>query len=271
MARPHIEFIYAQRLPWAVGHGLAGRDDLLQKRLSADDVSGEFTALLRFPAQWRGTVASPFQEEVYVLDGSLGIDGSTLGRDGYFRVPAHVGHEWHSPKGGVAIVFLNRSRIEDEDATVVIDTPSMVWDRSGVPEELAYMGIGRKPLFVDRDTGLHRTWLLTTAPQIAPAGKALSIETHTCAEELFMLGGDITGPHGVMAPGAYFWRPRETFHGPFGSRDGSLALLRFRDGEQNTRFHDRTRPFSFEAPYRPALPPAWEPEVVGPAGAPDRF
>ncbi len=186
-------------------------------------------------------------------------------------MPAGIEHEWQSPEGGVALVFLNRSRVEDEPALVAIDTPSMIWDRSGVPEELSYMGIARKALFVDSDTGRHRTWLLTTAPQTAPSGKALSIETHTCAEELFMLGGDITGPHGVMAPGAYFWRPRETFHGPFGSRNGSLALLRFRDGEQSTRFHDLTRPFAFEASYRPALPPAWEPERVGPVDEPARY
>jgi hypothetical protein len=71
---------------------------------------------------------------------------------------------------------------------------------------------------------------------------------------MLMLAGDITGPHGEMTQVAYFWRPQSTFHGPFGLRNSRLALARFRHAPQTTIFRDKTRPFAFEAPYRPALP-----------------
>lgn len=254
MGRPHIEFIFSQSLEWQAGASLAGREGLDHKLLSHDDALGETSAILKMPAGWSGSVTSAFQEEVYLLDGELGIGDARLSRDGYWRVPAGVEHRWSSDTGAVALIFQNVATPLDEQHLVAIDTPQMLWDRTGVPEPLEFMGIGRKVLFVDADTGLHRTWLVSVAPQIAPSGVLLATETHGCAEEVFMLAGDITGPQGQMTPGAYFWRPEETFHGPFGSRAGGLALTRFRHGQQTTTFHDRTRPFAFEAAYRPDLP-----------------
>ncbi len=254
MGRPHIEFIFSQSLGWQACASLAGRGGLECKLLSHDDALDETSAVLKMPAGWSRSVASDLQEEVYLLDGELDIGGTRLSRDGYWRVPAGVEHRWSTDTGAVALVLQNGASPLDERQLVAIDTPRMPWDRSGVPEPLEFMGIGRKVLFIDADTGLHRTWLVSVAPQIAPSGALLATETHGCAEEVFMLAGDITGPQGQMTPGAYFWRPQDTFHGPFGSRAGGLALTRFRHGPQTTIFHDRTRPFAFEAPYRPDLP-----------------
>lgn len=267
MGRPHIEFIFSQSLGWEACTSLAGRDGLDHKRLSHDEALGETSAILKMPAGWQASATSDFQEEIYLLDGELEIGGSRLSRDGYWRVPAGVEHSWSTDTGAVALILQNVATPLDERHLVAIDTPQMHWDRSGVPEPLAFMGIARKALFVDSDTGLHRTWLVSVAPQIAPSGVLLATETHGCAEEVFMLAGDITGPQGQMTPGAYFWRPQETFHGPYGSRAGGLALSRFRHGPQTTTFHDRTLPFDFEAPYRPDLPA--ELAHLSAAGPPD--
>lgn len=265
MTRPHVEFIFSQTLAWVHEGGPPSREGLAHKRLSFDDSLGELTAIIAFPAGWSVTIDSGFQEEVYVLNGQLEIEGRRLERDGYFRVPASS-HRWASAAGGVALVFLNASSADDDADLVAIDTVSVPWDPSGVPPELDFMRIARKALFIDRDTGRHRTWLLSTAPQIAPSGVSLAVETHTCAEEVFMLSGDITGPQGAMTPGAYFWRPRDTFHGPFGSRNGGLALSRFRHGVQDTTFHALSKPFSFDAPYAPDLPAG----MAGLATAPEQ-
>lgn len=254
MSRPHVEFIFSQALAWQPSRFLAGRETTECKLLSRDAELGEASAIVRFPPSWSASVTGTHQEEVYVLDGELSIAGAALRRDGYFRVPEGVTHRWESGPGATALVFLNAVAPQDSKALVAIDVLRMHWDRGGVPPELSFMGIGRKALHVDEDGGLHRTWLLSVAPQIEPSGAMLAIETHTCAEEMFMLAGDITGPQGEMTPGAYFWRPRDTFHGPFGSRNGGLALARFRHGPQHTVFHDERRPFAFEAPYRPLLP-----------------
>ena len=254
MARPHIEFIFSQALEWQEQSFLPGRKVLTCKVLSEDAALGEATLLLRFPAGWSGKVEPLLQEELYLIDGTLAIGEKSLGRDGYFRVAAGSRLPWSSEAGAVALLFLNAGPPTDSHDLVAIDTTLMDWDRSGIPAELDFMGLARKALFQDEDTGRNRTWLLSVSPQIAPRGAALAIETHSCAEELYMLSGDITGPQGRMTPGAYFWRPRDTFHGPFGSRDGGLALSRWRHGEQETQFHAQELPFRFDAPYRPDLP-----------------
>ncbi len=259
MTRPHVEFIFAQALPWGTPVPLPQRESLECKVLSKDAASGEASVVLRLPAGWSQPVTSGFQEELYVLDGVLHLDDARLARDGYARIESERPTRWAAPQGTVVLVFSNARTSAAAPSTtgsglVVLDTVAMPWDRSSVPEELQYMGIARKALYVDAGTGNHRTWLLTTAPQNQPKGKQLERETHGCAEELFMLSGEITGPNGVMAEGAYFWRPAHTLHGPFGSRKGNLALARFRDGEQTVIFHRDTLPFQFEAPYQPQLP-----------------
>ena len=260
MTRPYKEFVFTQNIEWSFEHALPGRQGAETKLLSRDDETGEMSSILRVPAGWHYEGASGFQEEVYVLDGCLCIGDTQLARDGYFRVPAMAPVAWSSDRGATAIVFLNAATPGDDPALHAIDTTRMLWDRSGVPPELDFMGIARKALFVDRDTGRHRTWLLATLPQIAPEGRALAVETHSCDEEVFMLGGDITGPQGAMTAGAYFWRPRDTDHGPFGSRNGGLALSRFRNGEQNTFFHERMRAFDFDAAYLPIVPAGFQTE-----------
>ena len=264
MARPHIEFIFSQALDWRGGAPLAGRSDGQYKLLSRDEELGELTCLVRLPAGWSADIASPFEEEVYVVEGALSIDGAALARDGYFRVPPDIEHRWATATDAVALLFLNAPSDADTPELVAIDTLTMDWDRSGIPPELDFMGLARKALFTDRDTGRYRTWLLASAPQIAPRGACLAVETHSCVEELFMLSGDFVGPQGAMTPGAYFWRPRDTLHGPFGSRNGALALFRWRHGVQDTFFHEQARAFDFEAPYRPDLPPG----MVVPAAPP---
>lgn len=257
MPRPHIEFIFAQALTWSPSARLPGREGLPWKLLSEDDTNGEQSAILRFPSNWSANVRSEYQEEVYVLEGALQIDAQPLCRDGYARIPPGAALRWTATPGTAALVCSNvplPDGVRSEDL-VVMDTISVPWSRAGIPPQLDYMGIARKTLFVDPGTGRHRTWLLAVAPQCRPKGQQLARETHTCAEELFMLSGEITGPQGVMSQGAYFWRPKQTLHGPFGSRNGCLALCRFRDGEQNTTFHEQTLPFNFDAPYRPDVPP----------------
>lgn len=254
MARPHTEFIFAQSLPWEVSHDPPGRGGLRLKLLSCDDVINETTAIFELPAGCELSVTSPFQEEIYVLDGALEIAGEHLARDGYFRLPSNVPHQWSAKAGAVVLLFTNVPTSADDTSIIAIDAVALDWSTDGVPVELDFMRLARKPLFVEALTGKIRTWLLSVAPQVAPRGDYLAVETHACAEEVLMLSGDITGPLGEMTPGAYFWRPRDTLHGPFGSRNGGMAISRWRDGEPVTTFHGgEVAEFTFEAPYVPVL------------------
>lgn len=254
MPRPHIEFIFAQAFSWSTHCSLPDRSGLEWKVLSSDAVTGEVSAIVRFPPGWAGSVSGTHQEEIYVLDGEFSVGEMNLQRDGYARLPADLRTRWKTAAGAVLLVFLNRTSAEDESVAVFLDPWQLPWDDSGIPTGLDYMRLARKPLFSDLQSGEHRTWLLSIAPQVVPSGAQLARETHPCAEEMLVLAGDIVGPQGVMTPGAYFWRPRDTLHGPYGSRYGAMALFRFRDGEQQTLFHSPAGSFRHDAPYRPDLP-----------------
>ena len=70
---------------------------------------------------------------------------------------------------------------------------------------------------------------------------------------MYLLEGEMAGNLGIMRAGAYFWRPPEVKHGPYGSKTGSLILFRSRGGPLSTTFYDDGE-FSWSPPHRPVLP-----------------
>jgi hypothetical protein len=88
----------------------------------------------------------------------------------------------------------------------------------------------------------------------------LKAETHPVVEEMYLLEGSMAGNLGVMHAGAYFWRPANVLHGPYGSRSGCLILFRSRGGPLSTEFHDEGD-FSWTPEHKPILPP--ELDAVG--------
>src|ERR1043166_5427535 len=76
MARPHIEFIQQQDLPFVAGPLVPGdpAPDVHVKCLSKDAEDGSSSNLVQFPARWRrqGSGYLPAADlEVYVLSGDL--------------------------------------------------------------------------------------------------------------------------------------------------------------------------------------------------------
>lgn len=278
MARPWIEFIFAQNLPWDAGVPGAEWPGLLSKTLSLDDASGAASLLLRYPSGWRAAgEAIAAEEEIYVLDGALTVNGAALKRDSYVTIPAAQARRIEAgPDGAVTLSFFDRAPkpvvATASDAPLApIDTLAMKWDDSGVPPDLQYMGIKRKVLRRDAASGQQRTFLLTTAPHNYPKNWACPTLTHPCVEEMFQLAGDMSGPHGRMTAGAYFYRPPDVAHGPFGSRDGSLALIRFIDGKHVNIWGDHDVAFDYDVPYAPAVPAALKKYALGPYRGAERY
>ena len=90
LERGHIEFIQSQMLPWQrIGPGLA-RPDAEIKLLSRDPSDGACSTLMRYPAGWSrsGPEHILSDEEFYVLDGSLEMDGHVYPEDSYAFLPA---------------------------------------------------------------------------------------------------------------------------------------------------------------------------------------
>jgi len=267
MARPLIEFLFAQHLPWAPGLPGGARDDVDAKILSRDPVSGELTALVRFPPGWSRPEpeALAAEEEMYVLDGCITVNGHVYRRDSYACWPRHARRaSAESAEGCVALVFFDATPEEsrpsaqpDPAAPWVegLDVYAMRWDATPADPSLEWMGNRRKVLRMDPVYRQKATFLISTPPHIHPENWACPTLTHPCVEESFMLAGDMIGPHGRMTPGAYFWRPAKVAHGPFGTRDGGMALIRFRHGPHVNVWGPQPIAYSYDVPYNPALPP----------------
>lgn len=266
MARPWIEFLFAQQLPWQQGLYGGARDDVDSKILSMDESAGDSSALIRYPAGWQRTApeALATEEEFFILDGEIEINGQTYTRDCYGCFPAgYVRETAHSKNGCVALTFFDgapklstdRSNTYDpEDLVPFINTLDIKWDASTADPTLEWMGNRRKVLKWDRKYDQKQTFLFATAPHIYPENWTCPTLTHPCVEETFMLGGEFIGPHGRMTTGSYFWRPEEIPHGPFGTREGAFCLIRFKYGKHVNVWGDKDVPYSFDFPHKPHLP-----------------
>lgn len=265
--RGHIEFIQSQQLPWQfVGGGMA-RPDVEYKMLSRDPSDGACSILMRYPAGWsqKGPEHIQADEEFYVLRGSLEMDGDVYSEDSYAYLPAGWSrHSMYSPNGCVILAFYNRepnliNTLGDGSAEAAnrairhLDVAAMAWDMTLNDPNLKHLGISRKNLRTDPETG-ERTFLSLILPQASPTDNKGPQERHPVVEESFVIAGTTTGPHGTMYPGGYFWRPAGVAHGPFGSRWGSVSLMRFVGGKHVNIWTEEEAGFSYNAPYSPILP-----------------
>ena len=252
----------AQLLPWRrIGPGNA-RPDAEYKFLSRDAKTGACTALIRYPAGWRRDALEHIDadEEFYILDGALEIDGRRLRHDSYGFIPRGATRRAMSVgEGAVVLTFFSAqptlaggAGASDEEA-LFIDVLHAPWDMSLNDPRLAHLGISRKDLRGDNGRG-ERTFLSMALPHSEPPGARGPQEIHPVVEECYVLAGSLTGPHGTMHPGAYFWRPAGTPHGPFGTRWGCVMLIRFLGGRHVNVWSEAEAPFDFDAPDRPVLP-----------------
>lgn len=263
MDRPFIEFMQVQRLPWngegAVGPGV--RDGARIRVLSVDPADGACSLLVQYPPGWRRERSETLtaDEELFVVSGDLTIDEQTYGRYGYGHLPAgHCRHGMSSVEGAVVLTFFSAhpesrpasahaSGWQEERLVAHVDSLAGEWGGGFHPRFPP--GAGRKWLRRDPVTG-DDTWILGTMP--LRSGRRA--EKHPVVEEMYLLSGELHGHLGVMRPGAYFWRPPEEWHGPFGSLTGNVLLFRTVGGPLSTEYREEETEFSWFPPDDPILP-----------------
>src|SRR5690606_24641359 len=157
-------------------------------------------------------------EEFFVIDGSLQVDGVTYEKYAYGHLPAgYVRAGMSSPAGAVVLTFFSAAPeaksasehagwMQAERVVAHIDGLAGEWGAGFNP--LFPPGAGRKWLRRDPVTG-DETWILGTMPLRSGRRR----ERHPVVEEMYLLSGELHGHVGVMRPGAYFWRPPEEWHG----------------------------------------------------------
>jgi len=270
MARPHIEFVQSQVLPFLEGVPGGTREGVKSRILSIDDDQGDSSLQVRYPAGWSASEPHyiDVDEELFVLEGSLVINGRTYGKHDYGHLPAgYYRSTMMSPAGAVVLTFLNGeahtvpsssagSMFDERLLVEHIDTRRMEgetgkrkhmnsgdWDPSGTIH---------KKLFLHPDTG-ELTWLIGMMPYWSTP----RTEIHPVVEEEFAILGDICFPLGMMRDGGYFWRPPGIEHGPFATWGGCLHLCRCRGGGFATEWNESDGP-DWTPDYKPILPPDYQ-------------
>ena len=264
MGRPHIEFLQSQSLEWEPEPLLPGA---WKRTLSRDPETGACTQMSKMEPGLHFEKGSRIaaDEEFYVLSGCYYLNGYEYAAGCYGYYPAgHPRAQAYSSEGAVLLRFFDaepRLMSPDEPAPggrppaiEFIDAFRMVWDRSVFDYRLNHLAPGRKILRIDPVTQ-QKTFLFMTAPQTHPTNWRGPKEQHPTPEEAFVLAGDLTGEYGTMRPGSYFWRPPHIDHGPYGSRGGSLCLIRFVGGAHVNQWSESLHTFSYQQPYAPVLPP----------------
>lgn len=281
MARPHIEYIQNQVLPWkTLGTG-ASRPGAEARALSYDPATKAVSVVMRYPKGWAMPDAHylPCDEEFLVLDGVLSVGSVDYRRGDYAYLPAGMPRpNMASETGAVVLTFF-----EGPHASVFADAPVGLYDPArliakietekmpwGQPSDPLVAALanhpGRKVLRDDARTG-ERTWILTFGPDDPAKLTEGRIETHPVVEEFFLLDGDIHMPCGVLRPGAYTWRPGGIEHGPVGTRGGMTCFFRCKEGPMTTHWSERAKPIPWDAPYDPVLPEALRPLAAKPFDA----
>jgi hypothetical protein len=260
MARPHIEFVQCQNIPWRKeAHGVE------VKMLNTDPETTEATLIRRVPPGWsqRWEDTDPAQE-LFLLDGALEVNGRRHDRHSYlFRPKGGPGATASSPEGASLLIF--RYAEDDPDACssaappIEISTPAMAWDVSVYDPALIHLRLARKVLRMGpNDSG--RTFLLAGLPHGVPEASHMPAETHRHCEEMFMIHGEMFAPEGVMRAGAYFFRPPGILHGPHCSETGFFQIMRSPGANWiKTDWSDEMRPLPAGAVHAPVIP----------SGAPD--
>lgn len=260
MARPYIEFIQSQWLSWQRGRYDSFRPGVETKILSRDDETGAASLLQRYPRGWsqRGKLALSADEELFVVQGELRINDVVYGPHTFAYLPAGYTREGAASSQGAVVLsfFEGEPGLQDagsegfdhERLVTFVDGMDGPW--GGVTNPKFPPGRGRKMLRVDPYTQ-DETWLLGTMP----LRNGLEPEIHPTVEEMYLLAGEVAGNLGTMRPGAYFWRPKEVPHGPYGTRTGNLYFFRTKGGALSTTYGAAQESFDWDPDYVPVLPP----------------
>ncbi len=236
------------------------------KTLSRDSISGAISSVISYPDGWQhdGHQVLTCDEELFILDGHLRINGADYSVGDYAYLPAGYTREsLDSHRSCVVLTFFesapeialgqsHRNNFEEQHLIEHVRSSDMDWG-DAIDPKVARGGVGRKPLRPETATG-DRSWLMKIDGTQSRPFELHGVEAHPCVEEMFQLSGDFAMTVGTMQAGAYFWRPPMIKHGPMGTRCGWTAFLRAKEGWFSTQWSKPDVPIPWDAPYKPVLP-----------------
>ena len=190
---------------------------LMRRLLSEDDSSGASTSLLRAQADWAGRPGTlPGCTEMFVIAGTVTVGDVTFGRLGYALLATDTNVT--AAAGAEFLLMVDPERAGDVPTdALVIDGEALDWEKElhGAPP-----AVGVKVFRSAKESG-PVTLLVGNVPHYDSGP-----EFHECAEEIFILEGDVGNETVSVRARGYLWRPAYITHGPYRSETGLLVFLR---------------------------------------------
>jgi hypothetical protein len=272
--RAQVDFLYSQvSQPARVLDPDNSRPGVFAQTMDFDFGSRAITVMMRYPKDW---VLDKFHfldsdEALFVLDGSFSVNGVEYTKGSYAYLPAGMPrHNMHSTNGGTVLTCY-----EGEHLAYYHDSPpgfykpgllikhlktdAMKWSKPAKPElECFTKGALRKTLHVDPATG-DTTWMLKVPADDPQKVTKRPMAIHGAVDEVFVIEGEISTPHGVMRSGAFTWRLPGKLVGPLGTRTGFTAIIRSKGGPLTTTWSENEFPIFWDAPYNPDVPEKMRP------------
>ncbi len=253
-------------IPWSRGLYGGARPDVDVKILSRDDGDGSASCIVRYPPGWSRTKPEHLSahDEFLVLEGSLEINDRLYEQHSYGFLPQGYLRERAASANGAVLLnlfygepSLGGGRSAGYDAKLLVEYVNpltMDWDPGLVDPQLS-KGVAIKPLRTDPYTG-EVSFLYCSPPHRMPPGMAKPQWTHPMVEEIYVLEGDyVLADAGRMRPGGYCWWRENVYHGPAGTDTGYNLFVRTIGGPLVNHFLTEKKPFSWNPPHRPQLPP----------------
>ncbi|MSO94906.1 MAG: DUF4437 domain-containing protein [Thermoleophilia bacterium] len=214
-------------LPWRTAPERDIVSGLDQRLISEDATTGASTSMIRIPAGWRGSPGeSDITAELFVVEGSLSLDGRSLGVGSYAFLPHGKGAERLVACEDVQMyLFLTPGmEISGQDDVRVMSFWDEPWQEGLLDRKLPQRWKSlRLPDFVE---GAHGSAAgLLRVMQWQPGFIAPMEHLHSTWEELIFLQGDWVAERGIIVPGSFLGNPGESWHAPVATRDGALALV----------------------------------------------
>jgi len=261
--RPHVEFIHTHEMPFESAGLVPSRAEIGSKLLSRAPGDGALSAILHYPAGWKGQANELIaaDEEFFVLSGTLLIGNLSYGEGCYAHLPAGYAKSLSAgPAGAEVLTFFSQhpaptSHAAAFDRSRLVERLSLYedgWDvdYSGVNSpEIAASGSRKKLLRTDPVSG-DQTWIMG----VIPSYREKKVESHPVVQECYIVAGELAGNYGLMTAGSYFWRPPQILHGPYGTKTGSIILSRTIGGKLIVDYYDLVDPFSYSPVHQVRVP-----------------
>jgi hypothetical protein len=206
------------------------------KLLNQDSDTGAFTMIVKLPPDARDATRGSHSsdQEMFLLEGDLTIDGETFHAPAYWFFPAGTIHgDSHTDGGAVLIeafkgpcdlIVATEQELAAAPVSRGIDVDSLEWKATNeLRENYHYAGPASKVLRGDPEKGAFTSMARLPANYAHP-----DLAYHQCTQEQFLLEGQVNETGKDRHALAYWCHPPGEVHGKsFTTEQGCTSLLFF--------------------------------------------